>query len=90
VFRPRGSSVSFRFSDNRYEPFTDVQAALDFVRSFRGTARELRLPIDDSLQDPVGMNMALILDCLLAREWEPDGYEQMKGFRVYKYREWLQ
>jgi hypothetical protein len=70
------------------EPFTDIQAALEFVASYRGSARELRLPIDDSMQDPVGMNMALILDAPLAREWEPDGYEQMDGYRVYRYKEW--
>ena len=70
------------------KPFTDVGAALEFVKSFRGSAEELRLPIDDSLQDPVGMNIALILDHLLGREWEPNGYEQMSGYRIYRYKEW--
>ena len=70
------------------KPFTDVQAALEFVASYRGSACDLRLPIDDSMRDPIGMNMALILDHLLGREWEPDGYEQMDGYRVYKYKEW--
>jgi hypothetical protein len=72
------------------KPFTDVQTALEFIESFQGRARDLRLPIDDSMQDPVGINMAIILDRLLAREWEPDGYEQMDGYRIYKYKEWAQ
>jgi hypothetical protein len=70
------------------KPFTDIEAALEFVRSFRGTAEELRLPIDDSLQDPVGMNMALVVDHLLGGEWEPAGYEQMSGYRIYRYKQW--
>jgi hypothetical protein len=49
-------------------PFTEIEAALEFVKSFRGSAEDFRLPIDDSLQDPVGMNMALIVDHLLGRE----------------------
>ncbi len=28
--------------------------------------------------------MAIIADGILAREWEPDGYLQENGFRVYK------
>jgi hypothetical protein len=32
------------------------------------------------------MNMALIVDHLLGREWEPAGYEQMSGYRVYRYK----
>lgn len=69
------------------KPFTDIEAAVEFAKSFRGTAEQFRLPIDDSLQDPLGMNMALILDHLLARDWEPAGYEQMDGYRVYRYKE---
>jgi hypothetical protein len=72
------------------KPFTDVKAALEFAKSFQGSAREFQLPIDDSLQDPIGLNMALVLDYLLTREWEPDGYEQKDGDRIYRYREWAQ
>jgi hypothetical protein len=32
------------------------------------------------------MNMAMITDGILAREWEPDGYIQQKGYRIYKYK----
>ena len=68
------------------KPFTEIEAALEFVKSFRGSEKELRLPIDDSLQDPIGLNMTLLLDRLLERDWEPAGYEQMSGYRIYRYR----
>ena len=70
------------------KPFTDVRAALESVRSYRRSPEELRLPIADSLQDPVGLNMSLILDHLLSRKWEPAGYEQMDGYRIYRYKGW--
>ena len=30
--------------------------------------------------------MAVITDGILAREWEPDGYIQEHGYRIYKYK----
>ena len=45
------------------------------------------LPISDALQDPVGINMAIIMDRILSHEmWMPDGFEQRAGFRLYRYR----
>jgi hypothetical protein len=70
------------------KPFTDVQAVLQFVASFEGSARDFQLPIDNSLQDPVGINMAIIVERILARRWEPAGYDQMDGYRIYRYKEW--
>jgi len=67
--------------------FTDIEKALAFARAFRGRAEEFCLPIDDSLQDPIGANMTLVLDHLLARGWIPAGYEQMVGYRIYHYKE---
>jgi hypothetical protein len=81
-------AIALDSREHHMKPFTEIEAALEFVKSFRGCAGELLLPIDDSLQDPVGMNMALIVDHLLGREWEPAGYEQMSGYRVYRYKEW--
>jgi hypothetical protein len=59
------------------KPFTDVHAAMNFVDTFRGSSRELRLPISDSMNDVVGVHMVMITDRILAREWEPDGYDQI-------------
>jgi hypothetical protein len=68
------------------EPFSDAQAAKGFVESYRGDVADFCLPIDDALQDPHGLHMALILDSALGRGWMPDGYEQKDGFRIYRYK----
>ena len=39
----------------------------------------------DSLQDYLGVQMAQITDCALARGWEPLSFMQREGFRVYRY-----
>ena len=36
--------------------------------------------------DKVGFGMALILDRILAMGYEPDGFEQKEGFRLYRYK----
>lgn len=36
--------------------------------------------------DRVGFGMALILNRILAMGYEPDGFEQKEGFRLYKYK----
>lgn len=67
-------------------PFTDVHDAVRYVDGFSGTPEELNLAISDVLLDPVGISMAIITDRVLARGWEPNGYEQKDGFRVYRYK----
>jgi hypothetical protein len=69
------------------KPFSIVSEAVLYVDAFQGTASELRLPITDVLQDEMGLNMALILDHVLARGWSPDGYEQRDGYRIYRYKD---
>ena len=54
-------------------PFTDVNAAIEYVLGFSGPPEALALPICDSLQDAIGLNMALITDKILGRGWEPVG-----------------
>ena len=68
------------------EPFKEVEGAVEYVRSFTGKAEELRLPISDELNDPFGMNMAIITDAILAKGFEPNGFEQQQGHRVYVYK----
>jgi len=36
--------------------------------------------------DVIGFGMALILREILAMGYEPDGFEQKDGFRLYQYR----
>lgn len=68
------------------KPIATVEEAQRVIRSYQGKPEDLRLPIAEALLDPVGINMAIIADGILAREWEPDGYIQEKGFRIYKYK----
>ena len=68
-------------------PFKDVDEVLKYVDEFQGEAEELELAISDALQDPIGINMALITDRILKKGWEPDGFEEKDGYRVYKYKE---
>jgi hypothetical protein len=68
------------------KPITTVEEAQRVVRSYQGRIEDFRLPIAEALLDPVGINMALIADSILAREWEPDSYVQENGFRIYRYK----
>ena len=66
------------------ELINNVGEAKRVIESFQGAPEEFALPISDESQDQVGMNMAIITDCILARGWVPDGFEQRQGFRVYR------
>ena len=68
-------------------PFSNVDAAAKYVDEFKGKPEELKLAISDELLDPIGLNMALITDRIIAKGWEPDGYEEKEGYRVYMYKE---
>lgn len=69
------------------EPFVDIKAAMEAVDAYAGSVGDFVLPIADVLQDPMGMHMALITDRILAKGWEPDGFEQRSGYRLYRYKE---
>ena len=65
----------------------NIEEAQEMIRAFKGKPEDFKLPISDDLQDPMGMNMAIITDSILAREWMPDGFDQKQGYRIYKYIE---
>lgn len=67
------------------EPINRIEQVKLFIESFEGEPEEFQLPISDELQDPIGMNMAIITDIVLKRGWMPDGFLQKEGFRIYKY-----
>jgi hypothetical protein len=67
-------------------PARTVEQARSLIESFRGKPEDFKLPIAYELLDPVGINMAIIADAILAREWEPDGYTEVSGYRIYKYK----
>ncbi len=59
------------------EPFTDIEKAKEYILKYEGGVKEFLLPISDSINDPIGINMALLLDALLKKGWEPDGFERL-------------
>jgi hypothetical protein len=67
-------------------PARTVEQARSLIESFRGKPEDFKLPIANELLDPVGINMAIIADAILAREWEPNGYTEANGYRIYKYK----
>lgn len=68
------------------QAFTEVDEAIASVDAYEGEPEEFVLPIAEALLDPVGIHMAMITDRVLARGWEPDGFEQASGYRVYRYK----
>jgi len=68
------------------EPVKSVQEALTLIELFEGDAADFQLAIPEDLLDAVGINLALITDRILARGWQPDGFTQALGFRIYRYK----
>jgi hypothetical protein len=67
------------------KPVSSVQEAMQLVDSFTGPPSEFQLLIPDALNDVVGINMAIITDRVLARGWQPNGFVQANGYRIYQY-----
>ena len=68
------------------KPLADVESAIAAIDAFDGSIEVHELLIDDVLQDPVGMWMAVITDHAIDKGLEPDGFEQRQGFRIYRYK----
>jgi hypothetical protein len=67
-------------------PYTDIESAKAAIDAYNGTPEDFFLPISDELNDPVGINMAILVDVVLSKDWEPNGFEQKSGFRIYRYK----
>ena len=70
----------------KYSVFLDVVDAVESVKRFEGRPEDFQLPISEEMLDPVGMNMAIVGDAVLSKGWTVDGYHQMDGFRIYRYK----
>jgi hypothetical protein len=70
------------------EVVNTVADALNIIDSYEGPPEEFLLPISEELLDPFGGNMAIIGDRILSKNWEPNGFEQQVGFRIYRYKAW--
>lgn len=69
------------------KPFKYINEAVQSIEVFAGDASEFELPISDSLLDPIGINMAMITDKILAKGWEPDGHVDKEGYRIHRYKQ---
>jgi hypothetical protein len=69
------------------EPINTIEEATQCIESFEGRPKEFKLPISDQLQDPIGINMAVITDSILKRGWMPNGFQQKDGYRIYQYKD---
>ena len=67
------------------EIIKSIEEAQEMIRAFEGKPEDFKLPISDDLQDPMGINIAIITDGILKRGWMPGGFEQKQGYRIYKY-----
>lgn len=62
-----------------------VEEALAMIDAEFTTSVPVYLAVADSLNDPGGINMAIITDKILGAGLLPDGFEQKDGYRIYKY-----
>ena len=67
-------------------PFETVEDAVRAVREYQGRPEDFELAIADSMNDAVGINMAIVGDAILKRGWWPDGFVQKDGYRIYRYK----
>ena len=68
------------------KPVTTVNDAISVIARYEGIAEDFELPISNVLLDPAAINMAMITDSILEKGWEPDGFVQKDGYRVYRYK----
>ena len=67
------------------KPITTIENAKKYIKeNFK--SNEETLLISDELNDPIGMNMAIIVDDILGLGYDVNGFEQKKGYRIYKYK----
>jgi len=67
------------------QPISDINEAVRIVEEYEGAAGDFELPISDSINDATGINMAIVGNATLAKGWEPNGFIQKDGFRIYLY-----
>ena len=75
------------FDEIVMNPVSNIDDARSAIHAYEGSAEDFELPIADEMQDPAGIIMAIITDAVLARGWEPNGFIQKDGYRIYRYKE---
>lgn len=72
-------------TENKRVPLTTVDEAISYIETNFKNSEET-LWIANSLNDNVGMNMAIIGDKLIKTGYMPNGFDQKEGYRIYKYK----
>ncbi|ARV13350.1 hypothetical protein BTO09_13815 [Gilvibacter sp. SZ-19] len=66
------------------KPLNNLKEAIKYVQeNFKNT--EETLLFSDELNDPVGVNIAILTDVILKAGYMPEGFDQKNGYRVYRY-----
>lgn len=73
-------------TENQRAPLKTTDEAIAYITEHFKRPEET-LWIASSLNDKVGMNMAIIGDKLLKTGYLPNGFEQRSGYRIYKYKQ---
>ena len=68
------------------DPCQTVEEALRVIQQYEGSPEDFELAIANSMNDAIGMNMAIVGDAILARGWLPNGFEDKADHRVYRYK----
>lgn len=71
--------------------FNSAEEVLAFLKTANLLHPSFELPIADGLTfcghtDVIGAGMAAVLDAILAKGYEPDGFDQRDGYRLYRYK----
>ena len=77
--------VNCKENNKEMKAFMKLEDARNYVTESFDKKEEV-LMISDELNDSMGMNMAVIVDGILEKGYMPNGFEQKKGYRVYKYQ----
>jgi hypothetical protein len=72
--------------EKEMEPISSKEEAIKLIESYQGDPEKFILPISNELNDPMGMNMAIIADAILKKGFEPNGFMQKSNYRIYKYK----
>lgn len=71
------------------EAFRSFEEALDYVRALAVAPVSLPIANDATFgdePDTMGAGIAMIVDTFLSKGYEPDGFEQVPGLRIYRFK----
>jgi hypothetical protein len=72
--------------------FKSAEEVLAYLETIQPTGGQFQLAISDSFTfagqpDTIGAGMAVMLDKILGLGYEPEGFDQKDGYKLYKYKQ---